>query len=223
MFHDDFSVDVPLGSFPTNSDGTWKSYLPTWRDTSGNGLYSTALVVSVANGMLDKYIHTTSDGIHRVAAIEPMGGARGLLYGRYEVRARMDLIDGYKVAWLLWPTSNVWPRDGEIDFPERNLISTGVFGFVHHQGATTGSDQYSVLVSPFDATQWHTYTTEWSPGRVRFLLDGDQIGTTTDRIPNTPMNWVLQTETRLSGGEPPDSSSGHIQIDYVTVWSYSNG
>ena len=41
-------------------------------------------------------------------------------------------MDGYKVAWLLWPKSGVWPRDGEIDFPEADLIGT-ISAFMHRQ------------------------------------------------------------------------------------------
>ena len=61
---------------------------------------------------------------------------------------------GYKTAWLLWPRSEVWPRDGEIDFPEGDLDST-IHGFVHRQGATSGSDQYAVSTSA-TYTSWHT-------------------------------------------------------------------
>ena len=181
-------------------------------------MYSPQSVVSVSGGILDKWLCTTSDGIPRVAAIQPMN-AQNMLYGRYEIRARMDVIEGYKVAWLLWPQSGMKLPDGEIDFPERNLDSPYVFGFVHRQGATSGSDQAWFRVTA-DATQWHTYTIEWSPNLVVFYLDGIEVGRTTERIPNTPMHWVIQTETRLSGGAPPPTAAGHLQIDWVRIWAW---
>ena len=101
-----------------------------------------------------------------VAALLPKvpGSTRnGQKYGRYAVRFKADPIDGYKIAWLLWPDSRVWPRDGEIDFPERNLVSDNVM-----------------------EVTWS------SSGRHR----------RSPRVPNTPMHWVLQTETTLTSTLP---------------------
>jgi hypothetical protein len=49
----------------------------------------------------------------------PSADRRNQLYGRYEARFRADATDGYKLAWFLWPKSDVWPRDGEIELPRR--------------------------------------------------------------------------------------------------------
>jgi beta-glucanase (GH16 family) len=169
--------------------------------------------------MMDVYVHT-ENGVHMVAAPYPkLPGGNDQLYGRYAVRYRTDAISGYKQAWLLWPKSNTWPRDGEIDFPEADLGST-VSAFVHHQGATSGSDQ-DAYGTGSNATSWHTAVIEWSPGKVTFLWDGRVIGTSTSRVPNTAMHWVLQTETALNGTTPSDSAAGHVQIDWVAVWSYA--
>jgi beta-glucanase (GH16 family) len=63
--------------------------------------------------------------------------------------------------------------------------------------------------------------TEWTPNYVRFYLNDRLFCEATERIPNTPMRWVLQTETRLSGGAPPTSAAGSVYIDWVSVWKYS--
>ena len=114
------------------------------------------------------------------------------------------------------PTRAVWPADGEIDFPEGNLTAT-IGAYLHRVGATRGGDQVA-----FGAGRtyrgWHTATTEWSPGLVRFFLDHRLVGATTSRVPSTPMHWVLQTETRLSGGPPPASAAGDVLIDWVTAY-----
>ena len=65
---------------------------------------------------------------------------------------------------------------------------------------------------------WHTATTEWTPGLVRFFLDHRLVGATRSRVPSTPMHWVLQTETRLSGGAPPASAAGDVLVDWVTAY-----
>ncbi len=140
-------------------------------------------------------------------------------YGRYAIRFRADAVKGYKAAWLLWPKSGTWPRDGEIDFPEGNLDQK-ISAFMHRQGATAGSDQ-DAYNTQSTFTSWHTAVIEWGPGQTRFLLDGTVIGTSTSRIPNTAMHWVIQTETALDGTTPADSAQGHVQIDWVAVWSYA--
>jgi beta-glucanase (GH16 family) len=170
--------------------------------------------------MLDAHIRTTN-GVHRVAAFTPKfaSGSSNQLYGRYAVRFKVDSMRGYKGAWLLWPQSETWPRDGEIDFPEGDFDRT-IEAYMHRQGATSGSDQ-DAFQSGKPWTTWHTAVTEWTPNAVRFYLDGTLIGTSTSRIPNTPMRWVIQNETTLSGFVPADSVSGHVLIDWVAVWSYA--
>lgn len=221
-FVDDFSTDIALGTFPQAAENTWRVYPSPWTDTTGFGTYSPEKVVSVEGGVLNKHIRTES-GTPLVAAIIPkLPGSKafGYTYGRYAVRFRADRIDGYKVAWLLWPDSDDKYPDGEIDFPERDLDSDTISGFVHRQGATEHNDQ-AQFHAPFDGTDWHTTVIEWSPGLVVFYLDGREIGRTTERVPNTPMHWVLQTETELDrDNKPPPSSSGNVEIDWVAAWQH---
>jgi hypothetical protein len=178
--------------------------------------------VSIANGVMNLDLHT-ENGTHLVAAPAPMipglNGTKAQLYGRYAMRFRADSVAGYKTAWLLWPQSEVWPRDGEIDFPEGDLNGS-ICAFMHRQDATTGSDQDGFCTSQKYPT-WHTAVLEWTPTAVRFILDGVVIGAPTSRIPDTPMRWVLQTETSLSGVVPADSAVANVQIDWVAAWSYN--
>ncbi|RKH37379.1 family 16 glycosylhydrolase [Corallococcus sicarius] len=219
VFTDDFTTPVPVGQFPAAVSTKWGVYPDGWKDTSKKGTYSPSKVVSIQNGVLNKYLHT-ENGIHRVATVLPkIPGATasgGLPSGRFAVRFRADAVPGYKTAWLLWPDSEVWPRDGEIDFPEGDLDGT-ISGFMHRQNGTSGGDQDAVSTTA-RYTSWHTAVIEWTPGRCRFLLDGVVILDKTSRVPSTPMHWVLQTETDLSGTAPSSTAAGNVQIDWVAVW-----
>jgi len=98
-------------------------------------------VVSIAGGVLRKNLRT-EDGQPLVTALQPRLaelGADGMLYGRYEVRARFDRLPGFKVAWLLWPSAGnaYWPAHGEMDWPETNLDQPHVMGFVHYWGSSS--------------------------------------------------------------------------------------
>ena len=92
-----------------------------WKDTSKKGNYNPG-IISVQNGVLNMRMRTVN-GVPQIAAPEPkLNGTTDLhvLYGRFEVRFRADPVALYKLAWLTWPKSETWPRDGEIDFVERS-------------------------------------------------------------------------------------------------------
>ena len=223
VFADDFAnQNVPIGQFPAAVSGQWTGYGDGSTDTTGNGTYMPSQVVSIHNGMMDLYLHTVN-GVHMVAAPEPIiphapGSQGGLLYGMYEIRFKADPVPGYKTAWLLWPDSENW-NDGEIDWPEADLDSTFTAS-MHHVGDPQTEEFYT---TNFSYTSWHTAIIQWTPQSVIFTLDGQVIGddTNTSVIPSTPMHWVLQTETQLSGGPPSDSASGHVYIAWLTAYERS--
>ncbi len=220
VFVDDFATNVPLGSFPAAVSSKWTAY-NGFSDTSGHGTYSPGKVISVNGGLMNMHLHT-ENGTHLVAAPLPKipghaSAYEGLTYGRYAVRFRAQQtanLTGYKTAWLLWPDSNDW-NEGEIDFPEGNLSGT-MNAFMHHRGNPQAQEAYSTQAT---YATWHTAVIEWTPQSVRFILDGVTIGndTNTAYLPNTPMHWVLQTETTSSG--PSDTAAGNVQIDWVAIWS----
>ena len=144
-------------------------------------------------------------------------GQYGQTYGRYSVRFKNDVIPGYASAWLLWPNSEVWPNDGEIDFPEASLFGgKTINAFSHYANASGGQDWFGSSTVMTGA--WHTATVEWAPGSVTFYLDGTKMGTSTTMTPSTAMHWVLQTETSY-GTVPDNATSGHVLIDWVAQWS----
>jgi hypothetical protein len=222
IWTEDFTRDAALGSFLSVYSDTMGAYPSPWPDTSGNGTYDPARTLSAANSMLDIYLHS-SGGTTYVSAPQPRlfgAGASafdGQTYGRYSVRFRADPVPGFKTAWLLWPDSESWPDDGEIDFPEGGLDSN-IEAFAHYANPGGGQDGFSTSEV---FTDWHTATTEWTPDAVKFYLDDVLIGTSTTDVPSTPMHWVLQTETRLSGGPPDPGAAGHVQIDWAVAYAYN--
>ena len=79
----------------------------------------------------------------------------------------------------MWREVTNW---GEIDFPEADLDDDGLCAVNH---AIDGGAAFKKFVdSPdFSDGNWHTYTTEWTPGRLRFYVDGILFGETTNRSP----------------------------------------
>jgi hypothetical protein len=130
-----------------------------------------------------------------------------------------DLVPDVPHLLLLWPDSNIWPRDGEIDFPEGESDGL-IWAYPHRLNASAGFQHNGYNArAPFDGG-WHRATIEWLPSRVTFLLDGTVVGNLTDgsKISNNPLHWVIQNNA--SSRVAPDSTSqGHICIDWLSIYA----
>jgi len=225
VFTEDFLTPVPVGSFATSVYGSrWFGY-SGYQDTSGNGWYDPARVISVKDGALDWYVHT-ADGKHRVAAMVPRVPATrwGQTYGRYSFRFRSDALPRYKFVAILWPDSDNW-GEGEIDFPEVNNLVAGnaIYANRYSPGNLTTkqpgpANRFTTTVDAA-GTGWHVATIDWAPGSLTFYLDGATLGTFTQGVPSTSFHLVFQVETDAHGAIPLDSTSGHLQVDWVTMYS----
>jgi hypothetical protein len=232
IFADDFPTDVPVGGFSGCDQGTvrtcsglpsaveakWWAYPDGWKDTSGQGVYMPSRTMSIADGMMHLHMYTAG-GTTMVAAPvpkipDPVGSEGGQLYGRYAIRWMVKApTDSFKLAWLLWPDSEKFPADGEIDFPE-GQINGDITAYMHRQNATADNDQ-NEFDSPVPISSgWHTSVVEWTASTCTFILDGSVIGTATSRIPNTPMHWILQSET-----VPDRVTNGSVAADIYIAWA----
>jgi hypothetical protein len=238
VFHDNFQGEsAALGQFsncsssdnlctglPAGVQSEWWDYPDGWADTAGTCEYEPSQTLSISGNILNMFIHTSSSGACMAAApvakLPNGSSSNGQLYGMYSVRMRADSVTGYLAAFLLWPDSENWPQDGEIDFPDGELGGP-VGAFMHYQGGSSGSDQ-DAYVSNYTFSGWHTYTMQWAPGYVKFMIDGNVIGDSTNAslVPDTPMHWVMQTESDLDGAKPDSSAQGNLQIAWAAVWSY---
>ncbi len=204
-------------------------YPQGWPDTTGEGV-QTPDIISASGGNLLVHLQTVNS-VHEVAAFCPRlpGSLSNTQYGnrgdqlgmRYSFSIRADRMAGYKGVPLLWPLSEAWPRDGEIDAPESDFTAQPA-AFVHHQNGTGPNDEdYFKTPAGTSWQDWHTYTIEWVPGvRVDGWIDGVHWIHDTTRIPNTPLHLVMQFETSTDGVIPADSTQGYVQIAWLEVWRY---
>jgi beta-glucanase (GH16 family) len=145
------------------------------------------------------------------------------MYGRFDVRFRMDKGVGIAYAILLWPTSQHWPP--ELDIIEDNghdRQSTSATAHYDHddkkiQRQTTG-----------DFTKWHTATLEWTPRHLVYRLDG-KVWATIDspHVPDEPMDLALQTQAWGCGGTweaCPNSTTPPVvdlEVDWVSLYEWT--
>ncbi len=221
VFGDNFETPAPLGTFLDKYGSKWGAYPFPYQDTSHEvrsdpGYYYPQKTLSVANGIMDAWMHYDAAlGKYLVAA--PIPKLPTMQYGKFILRLRSDDIAGYKVTPLLWPDSENGD-DGEINLPEGTLNGADFKAFYHPEGgAKAGQAEFSTGVN---SHQWHTFETDWSPGKVDLIVDGESIGSATNSVPSKPMHWVLQFETQIKKTPPPQSSQGHIQVDWVTAYTY---
>jgi Glycosyl hydrolases family 16 len=220
----DFAVPAALGQVGKIYGSDLRGY-SDFPDTSGRGIYTPDAVLSVADGKLDYFLHTEG-GKPRVASVIPFG-YDGQKYGRYSIRFRSDSLPGYKIAFMLWPSSDKW-ADGEVDWPEG-----GLDGKAYGNSAIRAPlDAFGMkfdppirLFAPTGMDQWHVATTEWKPDGVSWFWDGDLVGRTTlpSAVPVSPMRWTLQAETAVGTDTvaPDPKTAGHLEIDWLVQYAYA--
>jgi beta-glucanase (GH16 family) len=99
-------------------------------------------------------------------------------YGVIEIKAKIPRGTGmWPAIWMLGKNQAEvgWPKCGEIDIMEHvGYNQDSVFGTIHTgaynhmMGTQKGSSVY--IENPYD--QFHTYSIEWTPEKIDFLLDG---------------------------------------------------
>jgi endo-1,3-1,4-beta-glycanase ExoK len=153
-------------------------------------------------------------------------GAR--TYGRWQIRARFEAGTGYGQAILLWPTSERWPDDGEIDIVETPTATKRTADGTVHWGTSARPEEDSNRITG-DFTAWHTYTVDWRPGSVKLYVDETLLydstsGSHPPTVPSTPMSLALQQEPGPFGtnwvpaptAATPDRVVMHI--DWITLY-----
>lgn len=238
------------GTFPTtlyfnqfNTVGASTSVLgPEWGlydsvGNAGNGFRKPAQIQVVAEATATSGSNVLRITSQNVGGSHWSGGMQLLLprtYGQYELRVRCadDASQVTSGVVLLWPESNQWPRDGEIDFWEsfgnRNT-RTPVESFVHRLNPaavgptyTNADDQLVVEYhhTGVDQSDWHKIVCSWTPDEIYMNIDnGSKILLTNDpsHIPDWPMNLCLQLD---AWSPTPPATPVTMDIDYVLVRSW---
>ncbi len=135
-------------------------------------------------------------------------------YGRWEVRMRTSARDPeYHPVLILWPDSQNWPCDGEVDFSE-GTEDTSTIHFFHHYGC---SNRQTSAVKTLDVTQWHNYAVEWTRSGIVGFIDGKEWFRDTDPAhqPPGPMHQTVQLDWFPDGTATRRSE---MMVDWVRVY-----
>lgn len=138
-------------------------------------------------------------------------------YGSYTFRMRVDPDpdQGTSGVAILWPWSNRWPQDGELDMVEtyanrdtRTPIETNIHSL--RPGAVApydrGDDRLLVVRHEgVDGSQWHTYRFEWRAESLTLAIDDREpvlITDDADQIPDWDMVPTFQLDAFPSPWAP---------------------
>ncbi len=235
IFADDFDYDSPSGEgtatagqagyFPQTSGGKWGAYPWPWAGTPTWASYFPERTCTTHDSMLDVHLHdefVTSTRRFLIAALYPQLAGQHIFRSgfRVEMMMRSESFGQYHVSNLLWPQSEAWPRDGEVDWPEADFNAAKTYGFMHRQDGTSGGDQDYVEAPVALSSGWHVWALEWRAGQTcRFELDGQPVGQElTARVPSTPMRFVLQHGGTFATNTPIAGVGGHVFYDWVTLY-----
>ena len=230
------SVDRSRWTFDVGGGG-WgnqelESYTERPRNASLDGLGN--LVV-----LADREAYRGPDGIARdyTSARLKTQGLFAQAYGRFEARIRIPYGPGmWPAFWMLGADIGTvgWPACGEIDVMENvGFEPSTVHGSIHApQGSGHGSATaaYALPAGQRFADDFHVFAVEWSPGEVRFLVDGTAYGTRTPTDLPAGTRWVfdhpffviLNVAVGGTWPGPPDATTVFPQrmlVDYVRVYT----
>lgn len=148
-------------------------------------------------------------------------------YGRVEVRAKMPEGAGtWPAIWLLGADFDQvgWPATGEIDIME--FVGSNpdrVQSALHYPNHSGGNAEVGDTNISNAASEFHTYTAEWTADAITFLLDGE-VYFTFDNDDSKPFNkdffliLNLAMGGNLGGNVDPDFQESSLIVDYVHIY-----
>ena len=162
-------------------------------------------------------------------------GKHSWKFGRFEMRARIDIDAGVWPAWWTLGIEKAWPENGEIDIMEYyrdTLLANILCGGKNHSNewhtTKTGVQQ---LGGTAWAAKFHTWRMDWTPEYVALYIDDSLLNKmAVDALVNkngTGFNPFKQPHYMLlnvaiggqNGGDPAQTSFPRkMEVDYVRVW-----
>jgi beta-glucanase (GH16 family) len=154
-------------------------------------------------------------------------------YGRFEARIKNTAtrVAGLQESFWLWPDDRsggkqLWPASGEIDVSETYSDHPDLaIPFLHYSWNDNGGPRPG-LNTAWGCTatrgRFNTYTLEWTPTRLRILVNGKTclVNTSGDPAFQKPyivsLTQMLGAATNAYDGRAPLPAT--MLVDYVRVW-----
>jgi beta-glucanase (GH16 family) len=156
-------------------------------------------------------------------------------YGRFEMRARIDISDGLWPAWWTLGITKRWPGNGEIDIMEyyRGKLLANIACLGADRRAQWFSNRFSTdsLGGAKWAEQFHVWRMDWDSSHIALYIDDHLLNkVAVDSLVNkddSGFNPFRQAHYMLlnlaiggqNGGDPANTSFPRkFEVDYVRVY-----
>ncbi len=142
-------------------------------------------------------------------------------HGYFAAAVRIPAADGLFPAFWLMPDTRTTPP--ELDIAEF-ISSTQEVQMTVHWADPGGGDQHQAeTYGPQDfTTGYHVFALDWETGSLTWYVDGVQRYQVTDpgKIPNVPMELLLNLAVGYPDAPPESLSSATMQVDWIRVWQH---
>jgi beta-glucanase (GH16 family) len=183
------------------------------------------------NGVLVLEAKRVGTNQYTSAAISTIG-LKSWLYGRFEMRGRIDIRSGSWPAWWTTGVSGGWPAGGEIDMMEYyadKLLLNVMNGKKEWANPHLSA---KALGGAAWASQFHTWIMEWDSTKIDLSLDGQLVNhyllTNADGTgPNGTNPFEAPQYMRVNlaigqlGGDPSATEFPmKFEVDYIRTWQW---
>lgn len=160
-------------------------------------------------------------------------GRQSWLYGRFEMRGRIDVRDGLWPAWWTLGTRGPWPSNGEIDIMEYydgKLLANVAWGTERRW--TAAWDAVEIPLEELGDENWadefHVWRMDWTEEHIRLYVD-DRLLNETDLSETVnpdgtnpfhqPHYMLLNLAIGGQGGDPSETEfPARYEVDWVRVY-----
>jgi beta-glucanase (GH16 family) len=182
---------------------------------------------------------TNRETAHYTSSSINTRGLKQWLYGRFEIRARIDTSMGsWPAVWTLGIEKS-WPSNGEIDIMEfyrvkdlPTILANAAWGTSQQYVAKWDTQRIPFLrfkaIDSEWATKFHIWRMEWTPESIKLYLDDELLNSTllAETInpdgfnPFTQPHYLLLNLAIGGNGGNPDKSKFPIkyEVDYVRIY-----
>lgn len=161
-------------------------------------------------------------------------GKKDWLYGRFELRARIDISSGMWPAWWTLGVSKPWPANGEIDIMEyyRGKLLANIACADVNRRAEWYSNRFSTdSLGASWSSKFHVWRMDWTKDYIELFVDDQLLNkVVVDSLYNkdgSNFNPFRQPHYMLlnlaiggqNGGDPSNTSFPRkFEIDYLRVY-----
>lgn len=231
VWNDEFnspSVDTTKWSRIVRGTSNWDRYMDTKREDLVVQSGGEVRMLGVVNP------DRTRDTVAYLTGGLWSKGKFSFLYGKIEIRAKLQCVKGAWPAFWMLPESGAWPSGGEIDIMEHLNFDDFIYQTVHSYYTI----KLGIKDNPphggrgkIDREGYNVYGLEWTEDKLTFFVNGQETFSypriQTDKQGQWPFDtpFYILIDQQLGGrgtwvGEVADEQlPATISIDYVRVYS----